>query len=75
MRSLDRCPKCQAGTIQNYSVRSLGATRTRYLKCDNKDCDHSGKEIVAIDELRRQVYSAPVATGSKTDCSSTVTQG
>ena len=62
MRSLDRCEVCQVGTMKTVTARSIGLSRTRYLKCNN--CGETGKEILRIDHRGRQVLISEVGTTS-----------
>lgn len=54
MRSGERCPKCLAGRMVVYSVRTNGFSRLRFLRCSAK-CGHTGREAVALDDLGRAV--------------------
>ena len=57
MRSGERCTQCQVGKMHVQTVRTFGSSRTRYLRCTNKElCNHRGKEIVSLDDLSRPVY-------------------
>ena len=54
MRSLDRCEVCRFGQMKTVTTRSKGLSRKRYLRCNN--CGSTGKEILRIDHLGRQVF-------------------
>lgn len=53
MRTGDPCTVCYHGVMKRRSTRTVGTTRTRYLKCDK--CGHTGKQYTKVDELGRDV--------------------
>lgn len=53
MRTGDICDECHVGTMRRRSTKTVGRTRTRYLKCDH--CATTGKEITSIDDRGRDV--------------------
>ena len=61
MRSGERCEKCHIGRMRTRSVFTRGMSRIRYLVC--KDCHHTGKEVMPIDDLGRAII-VPIATHS-----------
>jgi hypothetical protein len=65
MRSLDRCERCSVGRMKCYSVRTVGSSRLRYLRCDS--CQETGRETVLVDSLGRQVFTVMLATPSTSD--------
>ena len=54
MRSGDRCLVCGLGSMKVFSVRTRGLSRTRYLRCTH--CQATGKEILKVDHLGRQLF-------------------
>lgn len=63
MQNLDRCNECQRGRMRIYKTRTVGSSRTRFLKCDV--CGATGKETFKVDHLGRVVIS-PVVTSRGT---------
>ncbi|MEO8271810.1 MAG: hypothetical protein ABI557_18950 [Aureliella sp.] len=55
MRHLDPCPSCSSGTLRQYSTKTKGHNRRRYLKCDR--CNERGQEVFPIDELGRPLFA------------------
>jgi hypothetical protein len=70
MRSRERCERCNVGKMHVDTVRTAGSRRVRYLQCT--ECKHRGKEVCALDDLGRPVYSLPI--GSTLNHSNNVTQ-
>lgn len=72
MRSLDRCPHCEAGRFKVYKTRTRGSLRTRFLKCVS--CNATSKEHFRVDHLGRQV-SFEVCTAPGTEVAHNMTGG
>jgi hypothetical protein len=65
MRSGERCPECQSGRMRVYSVRTVGFSRLRFLRCTMR-CGATGQELVPIDDLGRAVI-LPFRANRSTD--------
>ncbi len=63
MRSGERCLSCNAGKMRTYSVRTVGLSRQRFLKC-SAGCGQTGQESVKVDDLGRAIIFSNLATSS-----------
>ena len=63
MRSVDRCDRCNNGRMKVYSVRTVGLSRQRFLKC-SAGCGQTGQEAVKVDDLGRAIIFSNLATSS-----------